>query len=69
MVTLYLSPNNILLPIQIKGVFLYFSDHLALPSDAFGGQVHANELEMSPLIPKQDSVITLDYVSARENVG
>ena len=45
-----------------------FADHLALPSDALGGggasPAHAatNELEMSPLIPK-DSVITLDYVS------
>ena len=41
-----------------------FPDHLALPSDALGPQHASNELEMSPLIPK-DSVITLDYVSAR----
>ena len=38
------------------------------PADALGGggggHVTSNELEMSPLIPK-DSVITLDYVSAR----
>ena len=57
---------HVLRSIISKEALSIFADHLALPSDALGGgggHVTPNELEMSPLIPK-DSVITLDYVSA-----